>query len=195
MAKCIHSRQGSFQTGRFKRWWVWGLLGSLLLASAGGCKTARSEDMTDVSPTFEPSYAQETTVEAPQEEEPEEIPVETCLAAIESVLTKNYGENYRVELEENQLTIGVWVDGMALSAAAAVAGDEDSQAAWDAVMDAMVSLENSFQSVLDDSGHRDIAVLLNVVNDLSTDSVLASITGDAVIYDAVNGIDLYGVAE
>jgi hypothetical protein len=179
---------------RSRRWWVWGLIGILLLVSIGGCKTAQSADVADVSPTFEPSYAQETGADVP-EEEPEEIPVETCLEAIEAVLARSYGENYRVELTENQLTIGVWVDGMALSAAAAVAGDEDSQVAWDAVVDAMVSLETSFQSVLDDSGHSDIAVLLNVVNDLSTDSVLASITGDAVIYDAVNGIDLYGVAE
>jgi hypothetical protein len=194
MAKRIRSRRDSFRTGLSRRWRAWGLIGGLLLVSAGGCKTAQSADVTDVSPTFEPSYAQETAVDVP-EEEPEEIPVETCMEAMEAVLARSYGNNYRLELDENQLTIGVWVDGMALSAAAAVAGDEDSQAAWDAVVDAMVSLENSFQSVLDDSGHSDIAVRLNVVNDLSTDSVLASITGDAVIYDAVNGIDLYGVAE
>jgi hypothetical protein len=194
MAKRIRSRQGSSRTGLSQRWRAWGLVGFLLLVSAGGCKTAQAEAVTDISPTFEPSYTQEAGA-AVAEEEPEEIPVETCLEAIEAVLARSYGNNYRFELDENQLTIGVWVDGMALSAAAAVAGDEDSQAAWDAVMDAMVSLENSFQSVLDDSGHSDIVVRLDVVNDLSTDSVLASITGDAVVYDAVNGIDLYGVAE
>jgi hypothetical protein len=142
------------------------------------------------------------TAEAPEEDTAAEeddtpivIPIETCLSAIESVLETNYGENYRVALEDDMVTVGVWSDGIALCAMAAVSEDTDAMDAWNGVMDAMVTLDESVQGVLEECGHGDVTALVNVVNDMDLDSVLASIEAGEIVYDAVNGVDLVGGAE
>lgn len=142
-----------------------------------------------VAPTETPAP---TSAPEPEESAAAAVSVETAVAALDLVLRDNYGDSYKVDVEDNFITISVWVDGVAIEAAAAANGDTAKLESWNGMVEAMTEAQKSYQNTIRDTTGQDAIVMVNVLNDQNLDNTLLSVTDGTVVYDAVNGINILG---
>lgn len=129
--------------------------------------------------------------------EPTETPdvnasLDSYIAIWEILLKENYGDNFRIDRDENFVTINVWGDGITAEATAAKLGNQDYLASWDGMVENTVDAQKTYQKSLRDAGISDAIVIINVLNDLNLDNILLCVSAGTVMYDDVNGINLIG---
>ena len=106
-------------------------------------------------------------------------------------MAENFGENYELYLDGSMLVINIWEDGAALEASLAQGGDQDMLDDWDTLTEALISLCETGNSVLSLADEPGYTVLVSLLNDINQENTLLSVYDGTVVYDYVNGIDVY----
>lgn len=149
-------------------------------------------------PVPEPEPEPEPVPEPEPEPEPEPVPepepegnlalsVDACVGLVKLSCQSAFDDRYSVMVKDNLVTVNVWQDGIAAGAVFAGAGDETNLAAWQTMRDGIITFQTGLQSIFDESGHSEMQVAVNVLNDLSKDKTLLTAAFGTIIYDSVNG--------
>lgn len=159
-------------------------------------------DISDCIYTFtDGTYSTETQVlsSAPANESDasatdEPLSLDGTIFAIELSLAAGFGENYTLVTDGNTISATVWTDGIAMNALLASSGNAENLEAWNDLVDSTRSAADRLQSLLNDNGHGDMILIMQVANDLNTnhDTVLLSVSLNTVLYDYVNGVNIFG---
>ena len=195
----------------YKRWWFWVLIGLaaafMIAAMVYAARNAdRSvEDIPD--PTPEPVEVTETP-EPTQEPAPTEEPApalselwdltgfepgeadspEALTEALDAWLTQ-IDQPHEITAGDEWLDIRLWKDGTHRNAEAAVDGDEDALAAWQALLTQLTGFQAQLQDAYDAAGEDALPVRVDLRSDAFSESTLSLIAAGEVYYDAVTGVD------
>lgn len=173
------------------------ILGVIIIVGAlgsrgGSSKDNKATDKTTNTPTTE--QTQTTESKTPENDvgtptnENIQIPLDTLMAQIEDITAKNYGkDNYKMEYDDESVTISVWADGVAMGATYAAAGDETCLESWKTLVDATKDNCKSIEGALEAAGYDDMLVMVSVLNDQNLENTLLTVANGAVIYDSVQG--------
>lgn len=118
----------------------------------------------------------------PTEEEKAEM-LENALSEIKYILSP-FGENCAVSVEGYLVTVDIWEDGMAQTAALALMENQKAVNSWNENQKYMLQIWDTFQNIIDANGCNDYLVQLNLRNDADTDRILMSVMY-YVTYDCV----------
>lgn len=134
----------------------------------------------------------EPTPEATEAADESKMPIESCVELIKPVLENGFGEKYELDLntEKHTLNIKIWGDDITPSAMKARDGDQDMLASWNDMVDGILTLSQSIQTLIDENCDEDYSSMLLLMNEINKENVLLVTSGSTVLYDAVNGIDL-----
>ena len=119
------------------------------------------------------------------------ITIEDAVNILDSSMAENFGENYELYLDGSMLIINIWEDGAALEASLAQGGDQDMLDDWDTLTEALISLCETGDSVLSLADEPGYTTLVSLLNDINLENTLLSVYDGTVVYDYVNGIDIY----
>lgn len=119
------------------------------------------------------------------------VSIEDAVNILDSTMAENFGENYELYLDGSMLVINIWEDGAALEASLAQGGDQDMLDDWDTLTEALISLCETGNSVLSLADEPGYTVLVSLLNDINQENTLLSVYDGTVVYDYVNGIDVY----
>lgn len=119
------------------------------------------------------------------------VSIEDAVNILDSTLAESFGENYELYLDGSMLVINIWEDGAALEASLAQGGDQDMLNDWDTLTEALISLCETGNSVLSLADEPGYTVLVSLLNDINQENTLLSVYDGTVVYDYVNGIDVY----
>ena len=119
--------------------------------------------------------------------------LEEVATLIERDLSTAFADNtdyhYTVSTDEGGVTVTVWTDGIAATAAAAKIGDASSVDSWNELTkNTKAAAQRLQKSYLDTSGYSDKIVLMNIANDKDTSKVLYQTYKGLIVYDCVSGI-------
>ena len=107
-----------------------------------------------------------------------------AVSLIETVLEQGFGNNYKVEIQDNMIIASAWTDGVAADATAIQqAGGGSDHESWFQMKEGMKTLYNSLDNLLDSEGYKDTTLVLNVLNDLNHDNVLLTMADGVFVYD------------
>jgi len=123
-----------------------------------------------------------------------QMSLDEIISALELSLSAGFEDNYTLKTDGNTISATVWADGVSLNATMATLGNAENLEVWNDLVDNTLSTAESWQSILNDNGHADVAFIMQVANDLNEDhdTVLLSVSLGVVLYDYVNGINLLG---
>ena len=119
------------------------------------------------------------------------ITIEDAVNILDSSMAENFDENYELYLDGSMLIINIWEDGAALEASLAQGGDQDMLDDWDTLTEALISLCETGDSVLSLADEPGYTTLVSLLNDINLENTLLSVYDGTVVYDYVNGIDIY----
>lgn len=145
--------------------------------------------------TEEPVQEVEKIEEAAEEvveEEDYQLSVDDIITMYKLSLAQNFtdeGQGYEVTQSDKSILINLWSNGITEEAVKALVDDKYKEA-WDNMVESFKNTSETYQKTLDDNGHSDISAIINILNDVSKDKIILSISKGTVLYDAVNGIDL-----
>lgn len=118
-----------------------------------------------------------------------EVLVETMLAMIESDLIQAFGkDNYTISCDyDNKIvTLDVWKEGVAAELTLIkLQGGDASDENWMFVKNSFVNVAKSICELIDNCGHEDFTLLLNIRNDANLENGLLSIFNTTIIYDVM----------
>lgn len=125
----------------------------------------------------------EKTFGTEQEKPQEKISEDDMKAVIENALAAGFGDDYSVSLEGVVYTANVWQDGMAATALLAKDGNADTVVIWEQIRQTTTAATEKLQKLLEDNGHRDHLVVVNVLNDTNKENILLSVVAGMVVSD------------
>ena len=146
----------------------------ILLSGCGGKKNQETENpVTDTTPPVEKASTVESATAS----------LDDIIAALQSSMEANFGENFSLAQDGESLCVDVWSDGLGANANAIVAAGAGVPEQWMTIVNSFQSMAASIQTALDANGYQNISVVFNVLSELDKSVVLLSIVRDTVIYD------------
>lgn len=151
--------------------------------------TAQEIEIADVLNAV-PQEKTVSAIEAVNNNDPDSLAA--YLSVYEVFLRESYGENLKIDRDENFVTISFWEDGVSELALDAKDGSIQSLTAWNSLVADMIESHKIAKDSFREAGFDDVVVILRLLNDQNLDNVLLIISGGAVLFDAVNEVDLIG---
>lgn len=148
-----------------------------------GCGGKKNQEMGNPAPDFAPPVEEASTVESAT------ASLDDIIAALQSSMEANFGENFSLSQEGEFLRVNVWRDGLGANANAIVAAGAGVPEQWMTIVNSFQSMAASIQTALDANGYQNISVAFNVLSELDKNTLLLSIVRDTVVYDFVGGVN------
>lgn len=152
-------------------------------------KTAIPEATTTPEPTPEITATPEPTEEPLQEtsDSTTDSDMMYFAAIVEYAASQSYEEGkYKVEYDDNSITLSVWGDNISMGAALAASGNEEAKQAWESnIVESNVELNKQIVEQAKENGLNDAVIMTNVLNDANLDNTLLSVVNGVVVYDCV----------
>lgn len=152
--------------------------------------TATPEATATPEPTPEITATPEPTEEPLQEtsDSTTESDMMYFAAIVEYAASQSYEEGkYKVEYDDNSITLSVWGDNISMGAALAASGNEEAKQAWESnIVESNVELNKQIVEQAKENGLNDAVIVTNVLNDANLDNTLLSVLNGVVIYDCVS---------
>jgi superfamily II DNA/RNA helicase len=117
-----------------------------------------------------------------EKEESSTVPLSQAVSLVETSVKKTYGKNYRINYDDQSVTIQVWQNNASEEAVAAANGDAGSLKSWSKLVSGAKKYSSSMRAKLSEAGYPGMSVKVDVLNDLNRDNVL---------FTAVNGSETY----
>lgn len=152
-------------------------------------KTAIPEATATPEPTPEITATPEPTEEPLQEtsDSTTDSDMMYFAAIVEYAASQSYEEGkYKVEYDDNSITLSVWGDNISMGAALAASGNEEAKQAWESnIVESNVELNKQIVEQAKENGLNDAVIMTNVLNDANLDNTLLSVVNGVVVYDCV----------
>lgn len=113
----------------------------------------------------------------------ERASADAVCALIGAVLARSFA-HYEISLRGRAITIDLWQEGVALEAAAIQAGGESGED-WAAFRQNMTAMAASVRGLIRAAGRGDMALNINVLNDIDRGHALLSTLETDVVYDCL----------
>lgn len=171
------------------------------VAAVMAAPNTTSQKAEEPAPTATPeaTATQEPTPEITATPEPTEEPLQETsdstdnsdmkffAAIVEYAASQSYEEGkYKVEYDDNSITLSVWGDNISMGAVLAASGNEEAKQAWESsIVDANVKLNKQIVEQAKENGLDDAIIMTNVLNDANLDNTLLSVVNGVVVYDCV----------
>lgn len=143
--------------------------------------TATPEVTATVAPTEAPTAAPEASSTA-------EVTTES-VASLVKLATKDNFDDVDVSVDGDVITVNIKQNGIAAAYTLVAAGDADSKASWDELVQNQVAMCNQLKDSAHDLGRDDIVFIVQVLNDLSPDKTLVSVVDGVVYYNAADDVE------
>lgn len=119
--------------------------------------------------------------------EPDEsVSDEEMRTILEQATALGFGNDYEIVMDDSGYTISVWTSGTAATATLAANGYAEPQEQWDTVLESLRKASISLQNCLERNGYGDKIAVINLMNDVNHDYVLATAYNGAILYDCVS---------
>lgn len=147
----------------------------------------------DAAPTATPVSTEAPTAEpteAPASSETSstaEVTTES-VASLVKLATKDNFDDVDVTVDGDIITVNIKQNGIAAAYTLVAAGDADSKASWDELVQNQVAMCNQLKDSAHDLGRDDIVFIVQVLNDLSPDKTLVSVVDGVVYYNAADDV-------
>ena len=152
-------------------------------------QTAIPEATATPEPTPEITATPEPTEEPLQEtsESADDSDMMYFAAIVEYAASQSYEEGkYKVEYDDNSITLSVWGDNVSMGAVLAASGNEEARQSWESnIVDSYVELNKQIVEQAKENGLNDAIIMTNVLNDANLDNTLLSVVNGVVVYDCV----------
>ena len=112
--------------------------------------------------------------------------IDVLIAATKDILSDSFGDDYKIDVSENLITISLWSDGIAYASVYAIQ-DDGYKDDWNSLLSSLQGMSKMVYEVYEPYGY---SVAVNVLNDLNKDNVLISYMNGVLIYDTVTEVDL-----
>lgn len=147
---------------------------------ADAAPTATPEVTATAAPTEAPTAAPEASSTA-------EVTTES-VASLVKLATKDNFDDVDVSVDGDVITVNIKQNGIAAAYTLVAAGDADSKASWDELVQNQVAMCNQLKDSAHDLGRDDIVFIVQVLNDLSPDKTLVSVVDGVVYYNAADDV-------
>ena len=152
-------------------------------------QTAIPEATATPEPTPEITATPEPTEEPLQETSDSTGNSDTMYfaAIVEYAASQSYAEDkYKVEYDDNSITLSVWGDNLSMSAVLAASGNDEARQAWESsIVDSTVEVNKQLVEQAKQNGLDDVIITTNVLNDANLDNTLLCVMNGTVVYDCV----------
>lgn len=148
---------------------------------ADAAPTATPEVTATAAPTEAPTDAPEASSTA-------EVTTES-VASLVKLATKDNFDDVDVTVDGDIITVNIKQNGIAAAYTLVAAGDADSKASWDELVQNQVAMCNQLKDSAHDLGRDDIVFIVQVLNDLSPDKTLVSVVDGVVYYNAADDVE------
>lgn len=200
----------------YKRWWVWAIAAIFLISS---CSAVSNEDEltanNPISPTVTSSTVSSAPTTIPTEEAvqeatettepvvstettetaaPESVSIETAIQVIDNILAESFA-NYTITHNEALISVDVWEHGIAAGVDAAARGDAGCIETWNELVDSQKRCCTSIYDLVQTMGLSNVAIALNVRNDVNQENTLLSIVNGVVAYNCLDNLTIPETAE
>ena len=148
---------------------------------ADAAPTATPEVTATAAPT-------EALTAAPEASSTAEVTTES-VASLVKLATKDNFDDVDVTVDGDIITVNIKQNGIAAAYTLVAAGDADSKASWDKLVQNQVAMCNQLKDSAHDLGRDDIVFIVQVLNDLSPDKTLVSVVDGVVYYNAADDVE------
>lgn len=167
-----------------------GIIVILIVLSVIGNFIGKKDD-ADPAPTAAPEVtataAPEASSTAPEASSTAEVTTESVASLVE-LATKDNFDDVDVSVDGDVITVNIKQNGIAAAYTLVAAGDADSKASWDELVQNQVAMCNQLKDSAHDLGRDDIVFIVQVLNDLSPDKTLVSVVDGVVYYNAADDV-------
>ncbi|MBO4863561.1 MAG: DUF4190 domain-containing protein [Eubacterium sp.] len=116
----------------------------------------------------------------------EGVSIDTVVSLMKISLSEGFGDNYKIDVDGNDVTISVWMDGVAAGALLAQQGNEEYIEDWNKAKANMQKLAASFYDSFEQLGVKDVHCYFHVLNDQNKENTLLMYVDGVEAYDAVD---------
>lgn len=168
-----------------------GIIVILIVLSVIGNFIGKKDD-ADPAPTAAPEVTAtaaptEAPTAAPEASSTAEVTTESVASLVELAVKDNF-DDVDVSVDGDVITVNIKQNGIAAAYTLVAAGDADSKASWDELVQNQVSMCNQLKESAHDLGRDDIVFIVQVLNDLNPDNVLVSVVDGTVYYNAADDV-------
>lgn len=168
-----------------------GIIVILIVLSVIGNFIGKKDD-ADPAPTAAPEVTAtaaptEAPTAAPEASSTAEVTTES-VASLVKLATKDNFDDVDVTVDGDIITVNIKQNGIAAAYTLVAAGDADSKASWDELVQNQVAMCNQLKDSAHDMGRDDIVFIVQVLNDLSPDKTLVSVVDGVVYYNAADDV-------
>lgn len=168
-----------------------GIIVILIVLSVIGNFIGKKDD-ADPAPTATPEVTAtaaptEAPTAAPGASSTAEVTTES-VASLVKLATKDNFDDVDVSVDGDVITVNIKQNGIAAAYTLVAAGDADSKASWDELVQNQVAMCNQLKDSAHDLGRDDIVFIVQVLNDLSPDKTLVSVVDGVVYYNAADDV-------
>ena len=168
-----------------------GIIVILIVLSVIGNFIGKKDD-ADPAPTAAPEVTAtaaptEAPTAAPEASSTAEVTTESVASLVE-LATKDNFDDVDVSVDGDIITVNIKQSGIAAAYTLVAAGDADSKASWDELVQNQVAMCNQLKESAHDLGRDDIVFIVQVLNDLSPDKTLVSVVDGVVYYNAADDV-------
>lgn len=169
-----------------------GIIVILIVLSVIGNFIGKKDD-ADPAPTAAPEVTAtaaptEAPTAAPEASSTAEVTTESVASLVE-LATKDNFDDVDVTVDGDIITVNIKQNGIAAAYTLVAAGDADSKASWDELVQNQVAMCNQLKDSAHDMGRDDIVFIVQVLNDLSPDKTLVSVVDGVVYYNAADDVE------
>lgn len=169
-----------------------GIIVILIVLSVIGNFIGKKDD-ADQAPTAAPEVnataaPAEAPTAAPVASSTAEVTTESVASLVE-LATKDNFDDVDVSVDGDVITVNIKQNGIAAAYTLVAAGDADSKASWDELVQNQVAMCNQLKDSAHDLGRDDIVFIVQVLNDLSPDKTLVSVVDGVVYYNAADDVE------
>lgn len=168
-----------------------GIIVILIVLSVIGNFIGKKDD-ADPAPTAAPEVTAtaaptEAPTAAPEASSTAEVTTES-VASLVKLATQDNFDDVDVSVDGDIITVNIKQNGIAAAYTLVAAGDADSKASWDELVQNQVAMCNQLKDSAHDLGRDDIVFIVQVLNDLSPDKTLVSVVDGVVYYNAADDV-------
>ena len=168
-----------------------GIIVILIVLSVIGNFIGKKDD-ADPAPTATPEVTAtaaptEAPTAAPEASSTAEVTTESVASLVKMAVKDNF-DDVDVSVDGDVITVNIKQNGIAAAYTLVAAGDADSKASWDELVQNQVAMCNQLKDSAHDLGRDDIVFIVQVLNDLSPDKTLVSVVDGVVYYNAADDV-------
>jgi flagellar basal body L-ring protein FlgH len=169
-----------------------GIIVILIVLSVIGNFIGKKDD-ADPAPTAAPEVTAtaaptEAPTAAPEASSTAEVTTESVASLVKLAIQDNF-DDVDVSVDGDIITVNIKQNGIAAAYTLVAAGDADSKASWDELVQNQVAMCNQLKDSAHDLGRDDIVFIVQVLNDLSPDKTLVSVVDGVVYYNAADDVE------